>query len=118
MSDRHEAPHTRDSHHRDRRDPPETDGTGDYREENLPDGEEVFQAWKEGPDRVIEKRSGPGEDVIVEVQKNVYDSKRSPARLISPEAHRMEDLIERAEQKVKAKYTGKRATEHGRDAKN
>ncbi|THH09753.1 hypothetical protein EW146_g8593 [Bondarzewia mesenterica] len=41
--------------------------------ENVPDGDEVFQEWQEGSDRVIERRAGPGEEVEVEVQKNAYE---------------------------------------------
>ncbi|EMD40247.1 hypothetical protein CERSUDRAFT_112439 [Gelatoporia subvermispora B] len=45
------------------------DGT-DVREEFPPDGDEIVAEWNEGPDRIIERRAGPGEDVQVEVQKN------------------------------------------------
>ena len=31
--------------------------------DNAPDGTEVFAEWKEGPHRVIEHRTGPGEEV-------------------------------------------------------
>ncbi|GJE88795.1 Na(+)/H(+) antiporter [Phanerochaete sordida] len=44
----------------------------DYREENPPDGREVIAEWKEGPHNIVEKRAGPGEEVEVEVQRNVY----------------------------------------------
>jgi len=40
--------------------------------DNAPDGTEVFAEWKEGPHRVIERRTGPGEEVEVEVQSNAY----------------------------------------------
>ncbi|CCM01172.1 uncharacterized protein FIBRA_03220 [Fibroporia radiculosa] len=46
------------------------DGT-DIRDENLPDGSEVIQEWQEGPHRIIERRIGPGNEVEVEVQRNV-----------------------------------------------
>ncbi|OSX59762.1 hypothetical protein POSPLADRAFT_1149335 [Postia placenta MAD-698-R-SB12] len=38
------------------------DGT-DMRDENPPDGDETLQEWQEGPDRVVERRRGPGEEV-------------------------------------------------------
>jgi hypothetical protein len=44
-------------------------GRDDYREENPPDanadmGEgEIISEWREGPDKVIERQPGPGEDV-------------------------------------------------------
>jgi hypothetical protein len=31
--------------------------------DNIPGGTEVFAEWKEGPHRVIERRTGPGEEV-------------------------------------------------------
>lgn len=31
--------------------------------DNAPDGTEVFAEWKEGPHRIIERRTGPGEEV-------------------------------------------------------
>ncbi|OCH91621.1 hypothetical protein OBBRIDRAFT_728394, partial [Obba rivulosa] len=39
-------------------------------EEFPPDGDEVILEWVEGSDRVIETRSGPGDDVEVQVQNN------------------------------------------------
>lgn len=44
----------------------------EYKEQNLPDGEDTVQEWKEGPHKIIEKRAGPGEEVEVEVQRNAY----------------------------------------------
>lgn len=38
------------------------DGT-DMRDESPPDGDETLQEWQEGPDRVVERRRGPGEEV-------------------------------------------------------
>ena len=35
----------------------------DIREPSPPDGTEVLAEWKEGPHKVIERRSGPGEEV-------------------------------------------------------
>lgn len=31
--------------------------------DNAPDGTEVFAEWKEGPHRIVERRTGPGEEV-------------------------------------------------------
>lgn len=40
------------------------DDAGDIREENPPDGPfEVVTEWREGKDKIIERRLGPGEDV-------------------------------------------------------
>lgn len=33
--------------------------------DNAPDGTEVFGEWKEGPHRIIERRTGPGEEVCL-----------------------------------------------------
>ena len=33
--------------------------------DDAPDGTEVYAVWKEGPDRIIERRAGPGEEVSV-----------------------------------------------------
>ncbi|EMD40248.1 hypothetical protein CERSUDRAFT_92742 [Gelatoporia subvermispora B] len=118
MSNHDEAPHTRVSHPGDPRDTHVASDKADYREENLPDGEEVLQEWKEGPDKVIEKRSAPGEDVEVEVQKNAYPNGKSPVRLFSPDAHRMEELVEQAGRKVKAKCTGKGSTHREKDSEH
>ena len=44
------------------------DGT-DVRDENLPDGEETEEEWREGPHRIIEKRAAPGEEVSLCIEK-------------------------------------------------
>ncbi|KAJ7061635.1 Sodium/hydrogen exchanger family-domain-containing protein [Mycena amicta] len=36
-----------------------------------PDGEELVSEWQEGPHRIIERRAGPGEEVEVEIIRNV-----------------------------------------------
>jgi hypothetical protein len=33
--------------------------------DNAPDGTEVYAEWKEGPHRIIERRTGPGEEVSI-----------------------------------------------------
>jgi hypothetical protein len=33
------------------------------KEENVPDGDEKEQEWREGPHKIIERRAGPGEGV-------------------------------------------------------
>lgn len=40
------------------------------KEETPPDGNEILQQWQEGPDVVVERRAGPGEEVEVEVIRN------------------------------------------------
>lgn len=37
--------------------------TEEAKADNEPDGTEVFAEWKEGPHRIIERRTGPGEEV-------------------------------------------------------
>ncbi|KAI9429412.1 Sodium/hydrogen exchanger family-domain-containing protein [Lactarius indigo] len=49
--------------------------------DNPPDGIESYE-WKEGPHRIIDWRTGPGEDVEVEVQPNEHGS--SEAGHITP----------------------------------
>ncbi|KAF8504889.1 Sodium/hydrogen exchanger family-domain-containing protein [Russula emetica] len=44
----------------------------EFKADNAPDDTEVFGEWKEGPHRIIERRTGPGEEVEVEVQSNAY----------------------------------------------
>ncbi|KAF7296573.1 Na-H-Exchanger domain-containing protein [Mycena chlorophos] len=39
--------------------------------EDPPDGRTIVSEWQEGPHRVIERRAGPGEEVEVEVIRNV-----------------------------------------------
>jgi len=46
--------------------------TWDMREENPPDGRENVAEWREGHDKIIERRGGPGEEVEVQVLKNAY----------------------------------------------
>ncbi|KAJ7174168.1 Sodium/hydrogen exchanger family-domain-containing protein [Mycena crocata] len=36
-----------------------------------PDGDEIVSEWQEGPHRIIERRAGPGEEVHVEVIRNI-----------------------------------------------
>ncbi|KAJ8518433.1 hypothetical protein ONZ45_g4496 [Pleurotus djamor] len=50
------------------------------KEENLPDGDEVISEWQEGPHVVIERRSGPGEEVEVEVIRNVNHAEPTPPK--------------------------------------
>ncbi|KAI0720582.1 Sodium/hydrogen exchanger family-domain-containing protein [Cerioporus squamosus] len=45
---------------------------GETKGGNPPDGTEILAEWKEGPHNVIERRAGPGDEVEVEVQRNVY----------------------------------------------
>jgi sodium/hydrogen antiporter len=33
--------------------------------DNAPDGTEIFAEWKEGPHRIVERRTGPGEEVCL-----------------------------------------------------
>ncbi|KAF4577281.1 Na(+)/H(+) exchanger family protein [Pleurotus pulmonarius] len=40
------------------------------KEETPPDGSEILQQWQEGPDVILERRAGPGEEVEVEVIRN------------------------------------------------
>lgn len=68
--------------------PKREDGT-DYREEEPPDGTEIIAEWKEGPHNIIEKRSGPGEDVrplILNSKSNLLSAlagrSRSPAERV------------------------------------
>ncbi|OBZ68768.1 putative Na(+)/H(+) antiporter C3A11.09 [Grifola frondosa] len=44
----------------------------DKREEYPPDGTEVLAEWREGTDKITEKRAGPGDEVEVEVEMNAY----------------------------------------------
>ena len=37
----------------------------DAKADNAPDGTEVYAEWKEGPHRIIERRTGPGEEVCI-----------------------------------------------------
>ncbi|EGN93823.1 hypothetical protein SERLA73DRAFT_163247 [Serpula lacrymans var. lacrymans S7.3] len=48
------------------------------REQNPPDGTELIAEWNEGPHTIIERRSGPGEEVDVEVIRN--DNGGTPIR--------------------------------------
>ncbi|KAI9509473.1 Sodium/hydrogen exchanger family-domain-containing protein [Russula earlei] len=58
---------------------PDTDALGvavaepeEAKPDNVPDGTEVYSEWREGPHRIIEQRTGPGEEIWVEVQRNAY----------------------------------------------
>ncbi|KAJ6779278.1 Sodium/hydrogen exchanger family-domain-containing protein [Mycena vulgaris] len=50
-----------------------------------PDGEELVSEWQEGHHRIIERRAGPGEEVEVEVIRNV-DGERVSSAYRGPEA--------------------------------
>ncbi|EKM51776.1 uncharacterized protein PHACADRAFT_262112 [Phanerochaete carnosa HHB-10118-sp] len=69
---------------------------GDFREENPPDGQEVIAEWKEGPHNIVEKRAGPGDEVEVEVQRNVYgpgETTMHSVRVAQDKAHHaVEDI--------------------------
>jgi hypothetical protein len=38
---------------------------GEAKVDNAPDGTEIFAEWKEGPHRIVERRTGPGEEVCL-----------------------------------------------------
>ncbi|KAJ7133332.1 Sodium/hydrogen exchanger family-domain-containing protein [Mycena epipterygia] len=50
-----------------------------------PDGEEIISEWQEGHHRIIERRAGPGEEVEVEVIRNV-DGQSVSSAYRGPEA--------------------------------
>ncbi|KAJ7696315.1 Sodium/hydrogen exchanger family-domain-containing protein, partial [Mycena rosella] len=50
-----------------------------------PDGEELVSEWQEGHHRIIERRAGPGEEIEVEVIRNV-DGERVSSAYRGPEA--------------------------------
>ncbi|KIK92425.1 hypothetical protein PAXRUDRAFT_829968 [Paxillus rubicundulus Ve08.2h10] len=43
------------------------------KEEMPPDGTETMLEWREGPHKIIERRTGPGEEVDVEVIRNAFE---------------------------------------------
>jgi len=46
--------------------------------DNPPDGPyQMSEEWREGKDKVIESKSGPGEDIEVAVVKDAYDGSES-----------------------------------------
>ncbi|KAJ7078010.1 Sodium/hydrogen exchanger family-domain-containing protein [Mycena belliarum] len=51
-----------------------------------PDGSETVTEWQEGHHRIIERRAGPGEEVEVEVIRNVHGEERSAGAYRGPEA--------------------------------
>jgi hypothetical protein len=44
--------------------------------DNAPDGTEVYAEWKEGPHRIIERRTGPGEEVRICLQQICAPARR------------------------------------------
>ncbi|TFY71717.1 hypothetical protein EVG20_g1280 [Dentipellis fragilis] len=66
-------------------------GTGaEASAENPPDGDENVLEWREGPNRVIERRGGAGNDVEVEVEPNAYgpgDAERVTHAFLGEAAH-------------------------------
>ncbi|KAJ7482986.1 Sodium/hydrogen exchanger family-domain-containing protein [Mycena galericulata] len=58
-----------------------------------PDGEELISEWQEGSHRIIERRAGPGEEVEVEVIRNV-DGEHVSSAYRGPEAV-VRGLVER-----------------------
>ncbi|KAJ7359703.1 Sodium/hydrogen exchanger family-domain-containing protein [Mycena albidolilacea] len=62
-----------------------------------PDGEELVSEWQEGHHRIIERRAGPGEEVEVEVIRNVDGNDVSSAyRGSEAVAHRLLEKIRHA----------------------
>ncbi|KAJ6557900.1 Sodium/hydrogen exchanger family-domain-containing protein [Mycena capillaripes] len=62
-----------------------------------PDGDELISEWQEGHHRIIERRAGPGEEVEVEVIRNV-DGNNVSSAYRGPEAvvHRLVEKIRAA----------------------
>ncbi|KAK7044881.1 Na-H-exchanger domain-containing protein [Favolaschia claudopus] len=66
-----------------------------------PDGEEIVSEWQEGPHRVIERRAGPGEEVEVEVIRNVDGNDVSSAYRGREEVvHKIVDKIRHAPREI------------------
>ncbi|KAK7677743.1 hypothetical protein QCA50_019295 [Cerrena zonata] len=72
----------------------------DIREQNLPDGDEKVAVWREGPDKIIERRNGPGEEVEVEVLKNVYAHGDTHRNTFSVSEGAMHDAKEEIKKKL------------------
>ncbi|KAG8214423.1 Sodium/hydrogen exchanger family-domain-containing protein [Butyriboletus roseoflavus] len=54
-------------------------GDDTAKEKMPPDGTETTTEWKEGFDKIIERQSGPGEDVDVEIIRHAYARDGSPS---------------------------------------
>ncbi|KAH0831869.1 Sodium/hydrogen exchanger family-domain-containing protein [Lanmaoa asiatica] len=55
------------------------EGDDAVKEQTPPDGIETTMEWKEGSDKIVERRAGPGEEVDVEIIRHAYASEGSPA---------------------------------------
>ncbi|KZT11960.1 uncharacterized protein LAESUDRAFT_710486 [Laetiporus sulphureus 93-53] len=91
----------------------------DMREENLPDGEENVQEWREGQNKVVERRRRPGEDVClhvmimvvaiahayiqveVEVQDNAFGPKSTTAERIDAAAGAAANAVNEIKSKIR-----------------
>ncbi|KIP05527.1 hypothetical protein PHLGIDRAFT_108137 [Phlebiopsis gigantea 11061_1 CR5-6] len=65
----------------------------DFREESPPDGKETIVEWREGHDNIIERRKGPGEEVEVEVQRNVYGQGESMTHSVKVAQDAAHDVV-------------------------
>ncbi|KAI9568563.1 Sodium/hydrogen exchanger family-domain-containing protein [Boletus coccyginus] len=61
-----------------------TEGTLKDDKQTPPDGIEDVMEWKEGSDKIIERRAGPGEEVDVEVVHHAYTRQDSHASMGEP----------------------------------
>lgn len=77
------------------------------RADTPPDGEETTAEWKEGPDLVIEQRSGPGEEVEVQVLRGAArdeeGSKESVLASLRTSASDAEEIANQVRDRLKAK---------------
>lgn len=77
------------------------------RADSPPDGEETTAEWQEGPDLVIEQRSGPGEEVEVQVlrgaAKDEDGSEDSVLASIRTSAAEAEEAVSRIKDRLKVK---------------
>ncbi|KAF8551278.1 hypothetical protein OG21DRAFT_1445426 [Imleria badia] len=59
-------------------------GNETAREQTPPDGTEIVMEWKEGSDKIIERRAGPGAEVDVQVVRHAYRREGSPTPADGP----------------------------------
>ncbi|KAI0789689.1 Sodium/hydrogen exchanger family-domain-containing protein [Abortiporus biennis] len=72
----------------------------DLREEMPPDGNDIIAEWREGTHRIIERRTGPGDEVEVEVQKNAFGPGETHIKTFRVAEEAVQDTIHEIKQKL------------------
>ncbi|KAL6302845.1 Sodium/hydrogen exchanger family-domain-containing protein [Sparassis latifolia] len=66
-----------------------------------PDGTETVAEWKEGPHNIVERRTGPGSEVEVEVQRDAFGPRESASDTLRDAGDAAQSTIQNARQRIR-----------------